>query len=189
MTINPSEAASSLQDIAAVEQRTRAAVFYAGSSAIFVMWGVLVACGYGLSEVYPRSARMIWLIISAGGAAATFLIIALRMRARPHEARDWRLVWAMVVLTVFGTAWSYLLGPMVPAYMIYAFQPSLFLVGMILVGLWVGRFFVVLGLIGIALIAVGYFQPEPWLRLWMAAVESGTLILGGVWLHRAGVPQ
>jgi len=39
-----------------VERRTREAVFYAGSSAIFVLWGVLVACGYGATEFYPRSA-------------------------------------------------------------------------------------------------------------------------------------
>jgi hypothetical protein len=71
----------------------------------------------------------------------------------------------------------------------YAFQPSLFLLGMILFGLWLGRFFVVLGLVGLALIGIGYFQSEPWLRLWMAAVESGTLILGGVWLARNGVPR
>ena len=45
MTIDPSEAANSLQDIATVERRTREAVFYAGSSTIFIMWGMLVACG------------------------------------------------------------------------------------------------------------------------------------------------
>ena len=58
MTIDPSDAATSLQDIAAVERRTREAVFYAGSSTIFIMWGALVACGYGLSELYPRSASI-----------------------------------------------------------------------------------------------------------------------------------
>ncbi len=72
--------------------------------------------------------------------------------------------------------------------MMYAFQPSLFLLGVILLGLWLGRFFVALGLVGIALIVIGYLQAEPWLRLWMAAVQSGTLILGGVWLGRKGVP-
>jgi hypothetical protein len=71
----------------------------------------------------------------------------------------------------------------------YAFQPSLFLLGMILAGFWVGRFFIVLGIVGIAVIAVGFLVPDPWLRLWMAAVQSGTFIVGGVWLHRIGVPR
>ena len=104
MTIDPSEAATSLHDIAAVERRTREAVFYAGSSAIFIMWGVLVACGYGLAELYPRSARIAWLVVSAVGCAATALIIARRMHARPCEARDWRIIWAMVALVVYGAA-------------------------------------------------------------------------------------
>src|SRR5262245_6692812 len=189
MTIDPSEAASSLQDIAIVERRTREAVFYAGSSAIFIMWGVLVAIGYGLTELYPRSARITWLGISTFGWVATVVIIALRRRARPSSVRDWRLMAALVALIAFGTLWSYLLGPIVPRPMIYAFQPSLFLLGIILVGLWLGRFLVVLGLVGMALIAIGYFQAEPWLRVWMAAAQSGTLIIGGIWLGRSGVSQ
>jgi hypothetical protein len=134
MTIDQSEAATSLQDIATVERRTREAVFYAGSSAIFIMWGVLVACGYGLTELYPRSARVTWVFISTLGCAATALIVVLRMRARARETRDWRVIWAMIALTAFGAAWSYLLGPIVPRQMMYAFQPSLFLLGLILAG-------------------------------------------------------
>jgi len=189
MTVDPNEAAALLKDIAVVERRTREALFYAGSSTIFVMWGILVASGYGLSELYPRSAMVVWLGVTATGCAATASIIAIRRRARPQEARDWRLIWAMAALAAFGTAWSYLLGPVVPRSLMYAFQPTLFLLGIILAGLWLGRFFVILGIVGIALIAVGYLQSEPWLRLWMAAVESGTLILGGIWLGRSGVAR
>ena len=189
MTIDPGEAASSLQNIAAVERRTREAVFYSGCGAIFILWGVLVACGYGSTEFYPRSARIIWLGVVILGCAATALIVGLRMRSRPSEARDWRIVWAMAALAAFSAVWAYLLGPVVPRSMMYAFQPSLFLLGIILASLWLGRFFMVLGFVGIALIVVGYFQPEPWLRLWMAVVESGTLILGGVWLYWHGVPR
>jgi hypothetical protein len=187
MTIDPREAATSLQDIATVEKRE--AVFYAGSGVIFITWGVLVACGYALTEFNPRAAWIIWPLISAAGCAATAAIVARRMRVRPREARDWRLIWAIVVLATFGAAWSYLLGSVVPRPMIYAFQPSLFLLGFILAGLWIGRFFIILGLAGLALILVGTLVPEPWLRLWMAAVQSGTLILGGVWLHKVGVAQ
>src|SRR5215510_6092822 len=188
MTIDPNEAATSLKDIALVERRTREALFYGGSSTIFIMWGILVACGYGLTELYPRSAWIIWLAVVAVGCAATALITAIRRRACPQETRDWRLMWAIAVLATYGAVWSTLLGPTAGRLM-YAFQPTLFLLGIILAGLWLGRFFVVLGLIGIALIAIGYLQSEPWLRLWMAAVESGTLIIGGIWLGRSGVSQ
>ncbi len=187
MTVDRREAAASLQQIETVEQRTREAVFYAGSSVIFILWGLLVACGYAVTELYPRSASIAWLAVVAAGCAATALVIAVRTGACPHDARNWRIVWAMVVLSVYGAAWSYILGPIVPRQVLYAFQPSLFLLGMILAGLWFGRFFVALGLVGITLMLAGYLQPEPWLRMWVAAVESGTLILGGIWLHRNGV--
>lgn len=189
MTIDPNEAAASLQDIATIERRTHEALCYGGSSTIFIVWGVLVAGGYGLTELYPRSAMIIWPAVTATGCVATALIVAMRRRARPQEVRDWRLIWSLAVLAAFGAVWSYLLGPIVPRPLMYSFQPTLFMLGIILAGVWLGRFFVVLGLVGIALIAVGHLQPEPWLRWWMAAVQSGTLILGGVWLGRSGVSR
>jgi hypothetical protein len=111
------------------------------------------------------------------------------MRARTRDTRDWRLCWAIVVLTIFGAVWSHLLGPLLPRPMIYAFQPSLFLLGIILAGIWLGRFFVVLGLVGTALVVVGTVMPDPWMRLWMAMAQSGVLIVGGIWLARGGVPK
>jgi hypothetical protein len=32
-------------------------------------------------------------------------------------------------------------------------------------------------------------QSEPWLRLWMAIAQSGTLIVGGLWLRRIGIAR
>jgi hypothetical protein len=189
MTIDPSEAATSLQDIANIEQRTREALFYSGSSAIFILWGALVAVGYGLTGLYPRSAQTIWLAVPAVGAVATVAIVAMRRRACAGERRDWRVIWAMTLLMAFGATWSYLLGRLAPPPLMYAFQPSLALVAVILLGLWLGRSFVLLGVAGLVLIAFGYLQDEPWMRLWMAAVQSGTFIVGGIWLGRIGVPR
>src|SRR2546430_17296495 len=90
MTIDPNEAAASLQDIATIERRTHQALCYGGSSTIFIVWGVLVAGGYGLTELYPRSAMIIWPAVTATGCVATSFVIALRRRPRPQEVRDWR---------------------------------------------------------------------------------------------------
>jgi len=189
MTIESREAVASLQDIAAVEKRTREALFYSGSSTIFIMWGLLVAGGYGAMAWQPGASRTIWLVVSALGSAATALIVATRMRARSCEARDWRIVWGMVALMIYGAAWSWALGRVAPPQLMYAFQPSLVMLGMILAGLWVGRFFVTLGVIGLALILVGETQSEPWLRIWMAVAQSGTLIAGGLWLRHIGISR
>jgi len=187
MSIDAREAAASLDQIADVEKRTRQGLFYFGSSTIFIMWGLLVACGYAIAAWHPQWARTSWLVVTMAGCALTGLIIALRARSVPR--RDWRLLWAVVAFVAFGSAWSYILGPIAPARIMYAFQPSLIMLGMVLAGLWLGRFILVLGLVGVALIAVGDLLNEPWLRLWMAVVQSGTLILGGLWLRRIGVAR
>ena len=189
MTVESREALASLQDIAEVERRTREALCYSGSSTIFILWGVLVACGYGVTAWQPGWARTAWLAISVLGCAATALIVAARMRTRPREARDWRIISALIALMIFGAAWTWALGPVIPRHLMYAFQPSLVMLGMILAGLWVGRFFVGLGVAGLALILIGETQSEPWLRLWMAVAQSGTLVLGGLWLRRIGIAR
>lgn len=188
MSIDAREATASLNDIAEVERRTRQALFYFGSSTIFVMWGLIVAVGYGIEAWQPRSARTSWLVVTLAGCALTVLIIALRARSSPR--RDWRMLWAVVAFIAFGSAWSYILGPVAPARLMYAFQPSLVMLGMVLAGLWVGRFILVLGVVGAALIAiVALAGGGAWLALWMAAVQSGTLIVGGLWLRRIGVAR
>ena len=189
MTLESREALASLQDIADVEKRTREAMFYSGCSMIFILWGVLVACGYGLSFWHPGWTRIGWLVISIVGCVLTALIVAMRLRSRPGEARDWRIISAMVALMIYGAGWSWVLGPVIPRHLIYAFQPSLVMLCMVLAGFWVGRFFVALGLVGLALILIGETQSEPWLRLWMAVAQSGTLIVGGLWLRRIGLAR
>jgi hypothetical protein len=189
MTINPNDAAASLQEIAAVEHRTRQAFFYAGSSAIFIMWGVLIACGYAVGWYAPETAGTSWLGINALGCILTAAIVGWRFRERSREARTWRLVWAMLVVMVFGEVWTHLLGPIVPTRLIESFGASLFLLCMILAGIWIGRAFIVLGSVGLALITAAAFQAEPWLTIGMAVVQSGTYIIGGLWLHKHGATQ
>ena len=52
-------------------------------------------------------------------------------------------------------------------------------------GLWFGRAFVAIGLGIIALTLIGYFFVAGGaFLLWMAAVNGGGLILGGLWMRR-----
>jgi hypothetical protein len=53
-----------------------------------------------------------------------------------------------------------------------------------IVGLWVGRAFVAIGGSIIALTLIGYFYIGSAFDLWMAVVNGGGLILGGLWMRR-----
>jgi hypothetical protein len=54
-----------------------------------------------------------------------------------------------------------------------------------IVGLWIGPAFVVIGLSITALTLVGYYAfASAWFDLWMAVVNGGGLMLGGLWMRR-----
>jgi len=70
---------------------------------------------------------------------------------------------------------------------ISAFWTTLAMLGYVLAGIWLGRFFITCGIAVTALTLVGYFWLGHWFPLWMAAIEGGALIGGGLWLRRIGV--
>ena len=51
-------------------------------------------------------------------------------------------------------------------------------------GLWFGAIFIAIGLAVTALTLVGYFFIGAAFPLWMAFVNGGGLILGGLWMRR-----
>jgi hypothetical protein len=54
-----------------------------------------------------------------------------------------------------------------------------------LAGLWVGQAFVAIGLSIIVLTLTGYFLIGGGFDLWMAFVNGGGLVLGGLWIRRS----
>ena len=52
-------------------------------------------------------------------------------------------------------------------------------------GLWVGYAFVAIGLCITALTLIGYFFVGDWFEPWMATVNGGGLVWGGLWMRRS----
>jgi hypothetical protein len=183
MTIDRSDASASLADIATVQRRTREAWFYAGSSTLLMVWGGLVAAGYLVTHFDPPAARPVWIAILVAGLATSFAIRIWRSRA---EQRPWdgRIHYALLAIVAFGIYWSVLIDP-VRGREMAAFWPTLFMLGYVLAGFWLGRFFIVCGLVVTALTVAGYFWLGPWFYLWMALVSGGGLMAGGLWLRKA----
>jgi len=184
MTIDPKEAAASLDDIAATERRTREAMFYAGSSDILILWGVLSLIGNLLNWFRPAWSGYGWLMIDAVGAAGTFAI--LRNRIPRSKRRAVAIRWGATYLAflLFGAVWMAELLPL-SARQMEAFWPTLVMFGYVLLGIWVGRFFLYCGLAATVLILAGFFWSGDWFPLWMAAVLGGGFIAGGLWLRRS----
>ena len=66
------------------------------------------------------------------------------------------------------------------------FWPIYFMLFYMLAGLWIGRALVAIGLGITVLTLIGYFAiTGAAFPLWMAAVNGGGLILGGLWMRRS----
>jgi hypothetical protein len=186
MTIDPKEAATALSDIARIERRTHQSITYEHSSRQFLLWGVLVVCGYVFSFVEHAYAGAGWIAVTIIGLTGSFL---LRRAAGITHSRDrrlgQRLGYGQLALVGYGLVLMWLFWPMTPR-QIDAFWPSLVMFCHLLAGLWLGAFYIGLGAGVMALILIGYVWAGAWYPLWLAVTVGGALIASGLWLRRAG---
>ncbi len=187
MHTDRASAQSALDDIAQVEARTKQAAIYGASSATAILWGVVVTFGYVLNQFYPAEAGPIWLGIWSVGLIGTGLIIR-RTQARSlasHQVAG-QAVLTQAVMILFGFLFLWLLPP-ASSRQLAVFWPLLFMMGYVIAGLWLGRFFAFCGLVVSALTVIGYLYSGPWLLLWMAICNGGALIAAGLYLRRVGL--
>jgi hypothetical protein len=182
MTMDRDEAAASLTDIASVERRARETVIYARSSTILILWGVLCVVGYVFQYFQPQQAQSAWIAVAVTGFIGTFVTGHWR-RSRLQATIARPLLYAQLALIGYGFILLVLLWPVAPR-QISAFWPILIMLGFVLSGLWLGRFFILCGLAVTALTLIGYFWSGVWFPLWMAAIDGGGLLAGGLWLRR-----
>lgn len=187
MQVDQASARDALDHVAEVEARTVQAAIYGASSAILMLWGVVVAIAYLLNQIAPAMTGPTWLGAWASAFAGTALISWRWKRRSPAQHRTaMRFVWAQVVLILFGFLFLWLLAPASPR-QVAAFFPLIFMMGYMIAGLWLGRFFILCGILVSALTVIGYLYSGPWLPLWMAFANGGALIAGGLYLRKVGL--
>lgn len=184
MTLDPKEAAASLGDIAAIERRTREALYYSGTGDVLILWGVLTLAGHLLTWFAPRYAGWAWPIIDVGGFLATIAIVARRVPRSQWRGSGARWVASYATLLVFGYIVVVELSPLTWR-QLEAFWPTMVMLGYVLAGIWIGRFFLYVGIAATVLILIGYFFLGDWFTLWLAFVMGGGFLAGGLWLRRA----
>jgi hypothetical protein len=181
-SIDPREAASALSDINEIARRVRQSTIYILASLILIMWGALTFAGYLVTYLSPRSAGYGWAAVYVAGIAGTIAISASNRRRSGIRTFDYRMLAAFLLFVAFGMfcCWLGHFGPR----QLGTFWTINFMVVYTIAGLWVGRAFVAIGLGIIALTLVGYFLIGEF-DLWMAFVNGGGLMLGGLWMRRS----
>jgi len=111
------------------------------------------------------------------------LIGAFNRRRSGIRGFDLRMFAAFLLFIAFGLFCVWL-GHFTPR-QLGTFWPIYFMLFYTIVGLWVGQAFVAIGLSIIALTLIGYFFIGGAFDLWMAFVNGGGLMLGGLWMRRS----
>ena len=135
-SIDPRDAALALSDVDAISRRVKQSLIYRGSSLIMMLWGVLVACGYTVNMLWPWHAESGWNLIYIVGTAGTVAIVAGQRKTAAGRAFDLRLLLAYVFFFGFGILWTAWLAHFTPR-QLGAFWATYFMLGYVLVGLWV----------------------------------------------------
>jgi hypothetical protein len=184
VSIEGQEAAAALDDIEQIVRRVRQSTMYRLSSLSIVIWGVLVFAGNLATWLSPRSADYVWLAVYVAGIAGSFAVSAFGHARTGIHGFDLRWLAAMLLFFAFGFFCTIGLAHFTPRQM-GTFWPIYFMLVYTLVGLWVGPAFVAIGLGITALTLIGYFFIGEAFPLWMAFVNGGGLILGGLWMRRS----
>lgn len=182
--IDPREAASALSDIDSIVRRVRQSTIYNLASLMLIMWGVLTFAGYLVTWLSPRHAGYGWIAVYVAGIAGTVVISASNHARSGIRTFDTRMFAAFLLFMAFGIFSSVWLGHFTPRQM-GTFWPIYFMLVYTIVGLWVGQAFVAIGLCIIAFTLIGYFFIGNAFDLWMAFVNGGGLVLGGLWMRRS----
>jgi hypothetical protein len=182
--IDSQQASEALADISEMTRRVRQSRIYNLASLMLIMWGALVFAGYLGSFLLPRYAGYLWAALNLAGVAGSFAISAFGYPRSGIRTFDVRMLIAFLLFFAFGFLCTGVLGHFTPRQM-STFWPIYFMLLYIIAGLWIGQAFVVIGLGISALALVGFFLMGDWFDLWMAFVDGGGLMLGGLWMRRS----
>ena len=180
--IDSQQASEALADITEIARRVRQSRVYNLASLLMVLWGVLVFVANVAAFGWPRQAGYIWIAVNVVGLAGSFVVSAFTHSRTGVRTFDLRTLMAFLLFFAFGLATCMLAH--FGSRELGVFWAIYFMLFYTIAGLWVGLAFVVIGLGISALTLTGYFLAGNWFEPWMAVVNGGGLVLGGLWMRR-----
>src|SRR5258706_8867633 len=154
MLVSRNEAADALHAIAAAENRSSQAYRYEHAAPHLILWGILWAVGYGLTDLAPGSANLIWTAVVLTGFVVDVIV---EMRVRTADATfGWRFAAIGAIAFVFFAATFAIMNP-ASGKQIGAFVPLVVATAYALVGIFAGLRFIIAGAIIAALTLIGFF--------------------------------
>jgi len=144
---------------------------------ILMMWGVIWAIGFTATQFSPHVAGWYWAALNTIGTIGTWLIIS-QSKSKFNRQVGGRLFLALVILSCYAILWGFMLHPSGHAGM--AFYLTVGTCAYVMMGLWLSRVLLWLGLIVTGLTLAGLYLLPDWFALWMGITGGGALILSGL---------
>jgi len=187
--IDPDSAQLALSDIARVERRAMEASHYGDASNTFFLWSALTTFGYLFAHFVPEKGGYVWAavnILGIGGMAALGYVSRIKgRRAERKRSIDHRPSLVQGTALIFGFVWFVLLTHGDADYRAAStYFPTLFMFGLIVMGLWIGRFLIITGVTVTVLVLAVYLWSGPWFDYLMALCVGGVLAAAGAWFRR-----
>ncbi len=197
--ITPEAARASLAEIDRIATQTRQTIAWSCATPLLILWGVIWVIGFSATQFFPSWAFRLWIGLDLAGIVSTVLL-AGPFRNAPikgiyHGLGSMSLAW--LALLAYGALWAALLCPWEllhqagwAAYApllgrkMAAFSSTICMFGYVVMGLWLGRFFLWLGLLVTATTLVGYYFAGNYFFLWMGVTGGGSLIVAGVFIRK-----
>jgi hypothetical protein len=181
--ISPQQAAQALEDVDTAEKRSARAYMYQRFAPYLFLWGVIWIVGYGASDLFPRQAGWIWVVLLLAAFAVS---MAISRGAAPDHLgikKNWRYALSFAAIWAFFLATYAVMAP-VNGLQQGAFPPLVVAFVYVVLGLWLGPRLLIAGLTVGTLTLGGFFYLPQHFLLWEGFVTGGALVLAGFWFRR-----
>ena len=184
MPISPEEASQTLEEIDRTGDYSRELHIYKESSPHFLIWGLVWAFGYAVTDFAPEYRNLAWGAGIAVGALSSIFLASRQTQggSRARAGFSWRYAAISGGFAAFFGVMSFVLK--LDPRQVDAFIPLVFAGAYLFAGLWAGLRFSLCGVVLAVAVLVGYFNAGTHFGLWMAVAGGGVLVLTGLWLRR-----
>jgi hypothetical protein len=196
MDITPTDARRSLNAIDQAVATHRRAIDRQASH-ILLAWGVTYLVAPLCMHFWLQRGVIPLQLLLTVTIAYTIYCTSRKSPIAGPNVRRFGAVWGIVY--GFGALWFFMLAPMsaiVPdsGYMVitrqmWAYGVTLAMVIYVVMGLWVGRFYSILGIVVTSATVVGLFWLGDWYWIWCSLTGGGTMTVAGLYLRRASRTQ
>jgi hypothetical protein len=190
------EARVALAEVSKVIDQTRLALAHGPAAPILILWGAIWVIADCTTQFYPVAMQWLWVPLDVIGIGGSWWFSA-RHRFKVKRPGHWRFGAAWGILFFYAYLWIFMLKQtpwprtneqwvaFEPTYRgLTAYAHTIPMFAYVIMGLWFGRFFIILGALVTALIVLGLCFIPNYFYLWLAITGGGSLIISGVFIRK-----